>query len=276
MLQCGTSVMSWYCSYLYLPFRVRPLVGVEKQAGADIRHICIKEEDGILELYKTKDATASSIAGGLNKDMKYDFEFDKVFGPSASQAEVFSELSQLVQSALDGYNVCVFAYGQTGSGKTFTMEGGEEEVEEQAGMIPRTIGQIFEAKEQLKEKSWVYRLHASFLEIYNEDIRDLLATEKDLKYEIKGGADTTVTNLKVEEVMSEARVLVLLKRAARLRAQAKTLCNERSSRSHSVFILKIEGTNTETGEVCCGALNMVSGGVFDGEFKNLFQLVLPC
>ena len=84
-----------------------------------------------------------------------------------------------------------------------------------------------------------------------------------------------MTNLKVEEVMSEARVAVLLKRAARLRAQAKTLCNERSSRSHSVFILKIEGTNTETGEVCCGALNMVSGGVFDGKFKNLFELVLP-
>ena len=104
-----------------------------------------------------------------------------MFGPSASQAAVFGELSQLVQSALDGYNVCVFAYGQTGSGKTVTMEGGEDEEEEQARMIPRTIRQIFEAKEQLKEKSWAYRLHASFLEIYNEDIRDLLATEKDLK-----------------------------------------------------------------------------------------------
>ena len=156
-------------------------MGVEAEAGSEIRHICIQEDGGTLELHKTKDTTASSIAGGLNKDMKYDFEFDKVFGPSASQAAVFGELSQLVQSALDGYNVCVFAYGQTGSGKTFTMEGGEDEEEEQARMIPRTIRQIFEAKEQLKEKSWAYRLHASFLEIYNEDIRDLLATEKDLK-----------------------------------------------------------------------------------------------
>ena len=233
--------------------RVRPLVGDEQQAGTEVRHISI-QEDGGLELYKTKDASASSIAGGLNKDIKYNFEFDQVFGPSASQAAVFSELSQLVQSALDGYNVCVFAYGQTGSGKTFTMEGGEED---EAGMIPRTVRRIFEAKEQLKELSWVYRLHASFLEIYNEDIRDLLATEKDLKYEIKGGADMTVTNLTVEEVMSEARVAELLERAGSLRAQARTLCNERSSRSHSVFVLTIEGTNTKSGELCRGALNMV-------------------
>jgi kinesin family protein C1 len=233
--------------------RLRPLVGDEKQAGAEVGHISI-QDDGGLELYKTKDATASSIAGGLNKDMKYKFEFDQVFGTSSSQAYLFSEMGELVQSALDGYNVCVFAYGQTGSGKTFTMEGGEEA---EAGMIPRTVSRIFEAKEQLKELSWVYRLHASFLEIYNEAMRDLLATEKDLKYEIKGGADMTVTNLTVEEVKSEARVAELLQRAGSLRAQAKTLCNERSSRSHSVFVLKIEGTNSKSGELSRGALNMV-------------------
>jgi kinesin family protein C1 len=218
-----------------------------------------------MELLKTKDATASSIAGGLNKDMKYDFEFDRVFGPDAGQAEVFTELSQLVQSALDGYNVCVFAYGQTGSGKTFTMEGGEdaEADEAQAGMIPRTIQQIFVAQDKLKAKSWIYKLQASFLEIYNEEIRDLLAVEKNLKYDIKTteSKDLHVTNLRTEEVLSEAQVASLLRRAGKARAQAKTLCNERSSRSHSVFILKIDGHNTSSLETCSGVLNLVSASV---------------
>ena len=70
-----------------------------------------------------------------------------------------------MQSALDGYNVCVFAYGQTGSGKTYTMEGGPgiEEDMEQSGVIPRTIRQIFDMKKQLVEKSWEYKLHVSLL-----------------------------------------------------------------------------------------------------------------
>ena len=76
------------------------------------------------------------------------FSFTRVFGPSSSQGDVYDEISQLVQSALDGYNVCVFAYGQTGSGKTYTMEGGPgiEEDMEQCGVIPRTIRQIFDMK----------------------------------------------------------------------------------------------------------------------------------
>lgn len=244
--------------------RVRPLLGEEKVvAGGDmIKHVNIEGEKN-MELIKTVDDAANeSIAGGLNKNMKYDFEFDRVFGPQSSQADVFAELSQLVQSALDGYNVCVFAYGQTGSGKTFTMEGGHSvEEEEQAGMIPRTIRQIFEVTERLKEKCWQYKLQASFLEIYNEEIRDLLAVEQNLKYDIKmtdsKGSDLHVTNLRIEEVTNEGQIASLLRRARKVRAQAKTLCNERSSRSHSVFTLRLEGKNSATTETCLGTLNLV-------------------
>eukprot|EP00092_Neocalanus_flemingeri_P022723 GFUD01024643.1.p1 GENE.GFUD01024643.1~~GFUD01024643.1.p1 ORF type:complete len:702 (-),score=196.54 GFUD01024643.1:280-2385(-) len=242
--------------------RMRPLLGEERDGLDEIRHVNIQGEK-TLELIKTVDSANESIAGGLNKNMKYDFEFDRVFGPTSSQGDVFAEISQLVQSALDGYNVCVFAYGQTGSGKTFTMEGGPaiEDDESECGMIPRTIRQIFEVQEKLKEKSWQYKLQASFLEIYNEEIRDLLTSDTNYKCEIKmsdsKGTDLHVTNLKSEEVTSESQIASMIRRARKNRAQAKTLCNERSSRSHSVFMLKIEGYNTATTETCCGTLNLV-------------------
>jgi len=220
--------------------RVRPLLGEEAANGKKITHIVIGSEK-CLELVKKEDCPVANIAQGLNKNMKYEFEFDRVFGPGTSQAKVFEELSQLVQSALDGYNVCVFAYGQTGSGKTFTMEGGQ--AEQQEGMIPKTIKQIFAETQRL------------------EDIRDLLATEKNLKYDIKmadsKGVHVYVSNLKVEEVTCEDEIVQLLKRAAGNRAVAATQCNERSSRSHSVFMLKITGTNKILSETCCGTLNLV-------------------
>ena len=123
-----------------------------------------------------------------------------MFQPSAPQAIVFDEISQLVQSALDGYNVCIFAYGQTGSGKTFTMEGPEHisgAQDPNAGMIPRAVQQIYAACESLKEKGWEYSMQAQFLEIYNETLRDLLDTgsegkKLDIKHDSKNR--TTVTD----------------------------------------------------------------------------------
>ena len=108
------------------------------------------------------------------------------------------------------------------------------------------------------------------MEIYNEEIKDLLQSDPNLKHEIKmsdgKGSDVNVTNLKVEEVTNEDQIEVIIKKARKNRAWAKTLANERSSRSHSVFMLKIQGHNTATSESCCGTLNLVS-------FSHIFILV---
>merc|ERR1712142_148303 len=242
--------------------RLRPMLEDERSkcGGRDAEHINILSENNV-ELVKTVDTDVSdSVAAGLNKNTKYEFEFDRVFGPRCTQSDVFTEISQLVQSALDGYNVCVFAYGQTGSGKTYTMEGGLGlELESESGMIPRTIKQVFEVQRGLKDKNWEYKLQASFLEIYNEEIRDLLVNDPNLRHEIKmnESKDITVTNLKVEEVVSEEQVNKMITKARKNRSWAKTLCNERSSRSHSVFLLRIEGFNTATHEKCSSMLNLV-------------------
>ncbi|XP_061178033.1 carboxy-terminal kinesin 2-like [Saccostrea echinata] len=247
--------------------RVRPLLG-DELLGSDgtIHHMGFPDVDGkILELEKISDAALneSCLTANRKGNNKYEFTFDKVFNPDSTQAQVFEEICQLVQSALDGYNVCIFAYGQTGSGKTHTMEGPSQFSPEQTGMIPRAVVQIFESTQDLISKGWQYEFEASFLEIYNETIRDLLGNNSDdLKHDIKmtGSSDkkdVMVTNLTSVTVTSEDQVHELLRKASHNRAVAETKCNERSSRSHSVFRLRISGVNRNTQEACIGTLNLV-------------------
>ena len=97
--------------------------------------------------------TSQSACGTKKAPPRYEFAFDRVFTAAASQEDVFDEIAQLIQSALDGYNVCIFAYGQTGSGKTYTMEGNTADHSTQ-GMIPRAMQQVFNTSLDLKEKGW--------------------------------------------------------------------------------------------------------------------------
>ncbi|KUI52658.1 Kinesin-like protein klpA [Cytospora mali] len=187
----------------------------------------------------------------------YPFEFDRVFTPQVHNEEIFDEISQLVQSALDGYNVCIFCYGQTGSGKTYTMSSPD-------GMIPRATKMIYETVNKLKEKYWTYTMEGSFVEVYNEELHDLLASAKEAegkkKLEIRhdeARRTTTVLNCKNVVLESVDTVELMLKQAQSNRSVAATKANERSSRSHSVFILKLIGENSATGERCEGTLNLV-------------------
>ncbi|XP_058806809.1 protein claret segregational-like [Phymastichus coffea] len=192
------------------------------------------------------------------KSQRQEFSFDKVFPPTASQADIFEELSMLVQSALEGYNVCVFAYGQTGSGKTYTMEGFPGTDNE--GMIPRTVKHIFNEMKQFELLGWEYKIEASFLEIYNEQIVDLLDNTKknhDIRMADSKGSDLYVSNLLVQEINSPEELNQCLEIAQENRAIAATQSNERSSRSHSVARIRLIGTHKEKQEICIGNLNLV-------------------
>lgn len=184
------------------------------------------------------------------------FSFDRVFGPSTSNSDVFEDISQLVQSALDGYNVCIFCYGQTGSGKTYTMSSED-------GMIPRAVHQIYDTAQSLEEKGWTYTMEGNFVEVYNENLNDLLGRAEEFdkkKHEIRHDMQkckTTITDITTVTLDSPGKVESILRRAAANRSVAATKANERSSRSHSVFILRLFGENNITGERSEGTLNLV-------------------
>ncbi|KAF4624706.1 hypothetical protein G7Y89_g13463 [Cudoniella acicularis] len=233
--------------------RVRPVFnsGMEGEA-AQLKFPDVDKESKELEILGKEEKSSL----GTVSRKAHSFTFDRVFGPESQNQEVFEEISQLVQSALDGYNVCIFCYGQTGSGKTHTMSSVD-------GMIPRATHQIYETATSLKEKGWTYTMEGSFVEVYNEEIHDLLGSSRDSdkkKHEIRHDdqkKQTTITGLKSVALDSPDTVESMLKQASANRSVAATKSNERSSRSHSVFILKLVGKNSTTNETSEGTLNLV-------------------
>ncbi|KAK2009261.1 kinesin motor domain-containing protein [Colletotrichum eremochloae] len=234
--------------------RVRPVLSASEGAPAKVT---FPDEKTSAEIaLQTQEVNSFGDVSTKN----INFEFDRVFDPTAQNQDVFDEISQLVQSALDGYNVCIFCYGQTGSGKTHTMSSAD-------GMIPRATHMIYDTVTKLKEKQWTYKMEGSFIEVYNEELNDLLtpnARESDggkvRKLEIRHDdvrKQTSVLNCKTVSLDSADTVEMMLAEAQNNRSVAATKANERSSRSHSVFILKLSGFNSATGERCEGTLNLV-------------------
>lgn len=193
----------------------------------------------------------------------YEFNFDKVFNPDASQSDIFNQVSDLVQSALDGYNVCLFSYGQTGAGKTHTMQGNSAPGQE--GIIPRSISKILKTVDTLKEQGWEYTLEASFVEVYNEQLRDLLVEKKGSEkisennaiQHAPNGGHTVIQGATRLPIASEYDAQDIVNRAASCRAVESTAMNSTSSRSHSIFMLYISGCHEATETVLKGSLNLV-------------------
>ncbi|EOA26502.1 hypothetical protein CARUB_v10022551mg [Capsella rubella] len=219
---------------------------------------------------KKEVAVAQNIAG---KQIDKTFLFDKVFGPTSQQKDLYHQaVSPIVFEVLDGYNCTIFAYGQTGTGKTYTMEGGARkkngEIPSDAGVIPRAVKQIFDILEA--QSAAEYSLKVSFLELYNEELTDLLAPEetkftddkskKPLALMEDGKGGVFVRGLEEEIVCTADEIYKVLEKGSAKRRTAETLLNKQSSRSHSIFSVTIHIKEcTPEGEeiVKSGKLNLV-------------------
>ncbi|KGL76230.1 Kinesin-like KIF11, partial [Tinamus guttatus] len=211
-------------------------------------------------------------AGGVtDKTSKKTYTFDMVFGAQAKQIDVYrSVVCPILDEVIMGYNCTVFAYGQTGTGKTFTMEGERSPNEEYtweedplAGIIPRTLHQIFE---KLTENGTEFSVKVSLLEIYNEELFDLLNPSPDVGERLQMFDDprnkrgVIIKGLEEITVHNKNEVYQILERGAAKRTTAATYMNAYSSRSHSVFSITIHMKETTIdGEelVKIGKLNLV-------------------
>ncbi|KAG6501445.1 hypothetical protein ZIOFF_041326 [Zingiber officinale] len=206
--------------------RVRPfLPGKSSNNLTTVDHI----DDGNITI---------STPAKYGKEGHKSFSFNKTFGPSVTQEEVFSDTKPLIRSILDGFNVCIFAYGQTGSGKTYTMSGPKELTEEGYGVNYRALNDLFQISRQRRD-SFCYEIAVQMMEIYNEQ------------------SGMAVPDANLVPVTSTDEVVELMNLGQRNRAVCSTSMNERSSRSHSCLTIHVHGKELASGTVLRGCLHLV-------------------
>ncbi|KAJ6303775.1 hypothetical protein OIU77_017618 [Salix suchowensis] len=244
--------------------RCRPLNDDEKELKLPVVISCHEDKGEV-----------SVVQNTAYKQIDKTFSFDKVFGPTSQQKELFDEaISPIVNEVLEGYNCTIFAYGQTGTGKTYTMEGGRVGVVESGefprdvGIIPRAVQQIFDVLEARDED---YSMKVTFLELYNEDIMDLLAPDESLNgpddksrkpiaLMEDGRGGVFIRGLEQEVVCTADRIYKILEKGSAKRHTADSLLNMQSSRSHTIFSITIHvKESSSNGEelMKCGKLNLV-------------------
>ncbi|KAI8373212.1 uncharacterized protein BYT42DRAFT_501092 [Radiomyces spectabilis] len=215
--------------------RCRPLNSRELARGAT----CLIRMDG----NQTILSRPPDMKIGKDTEDQKAFTFDKSYWSAnksdpdyADQQTVYSDLGvELLNHAFDGYNCCIFAYGQTGSGKSYSMMGyGEDK-----GIIPRTCSELFNRIAQNQDPSVTYRVEVSYIEIYNEKVRDLLNPKNkgNLKVREHPSLGPYVEDLSRLVVTSFDDINHLMDEGNKARTVAATNMNETSSRSHAVFTL---------------------------------------
>ncbi|KAG6694403.1 hypothetical protein I3842_09G046800 [Carya illinoinensis] len=172
------------------------------------------------------------------------FDFDRIFGEDCKTIEVYqARTKEIVAAAVCGFNGTVFAYGQTNSGKTYTMRGSATE----PGVIPLSVRDLFKTIQQDVDREFLLRM--SYMEIYNEEINDLLAPEhRKLQIHESLERGIYVAGLREEIVASPEQVLDLMEFGESHRHIGETNMNLYSSRSHTIFRMIIESRNKSEDE----------------------------
>ncbi|XP_060124651.1 kinesin-like protein KIF17 isoform X3 [Zootoca vivipara] len=209
--------------------RCRPLNEREKQLGCKV----VVNMDSSCGQCFIQNPMAS-------EDPPKQFTFDGAYNISHNTEQIYNEIAYpLIEGVTEGYNGTIFAYGQTGSGKSFTMQG-IQDPSSQKGIIPRAFEHLFESVQCAENSKFLVR--ASYLEIYNEDIRDLLGTNTKQKLELKEHPEkgVYVKGLSLHTVHSIAQCERIMEMGWKNRAVGYTLMNKDSSRSHSIFTINME------------------------------------
>ncbi|KAI0032831.1 hypothetical protein K488DRAFT_49051 [Vararia minispora EC-137] len=195
-------------------------------------------------------APSPSASNAAAQVKKQQFTFDQVHPPDTSQHALFTSTAQpLISRFLEGFNCTILAYGQTSSGKTFTMTGidldaNPSDPSNGMGIIPRAVSTIFHRARQLKDErgpSWNFSLKGSFIEIYNEDLIDLLSDGGHSEVQIRENKDGSILwgGLREVSVKNPSEVMQLLRQGTSIRRTNETDMNAQSSRSHAIFSLTL-------------------------------------
>uniref|UniRef100_A0A0D9UYY7 Kinesin-like protein n=1 Tax=Leersia perrieri TaxID=77586 RepID=A0A0D9UYY7_9ORYZ len=215
--------------------RIRPLINSESVSS--IEHI--GNDGSIMVCDPLKSQTTRKI-----------FQFNKIFGPTTTQGEVYKETQSLIRSVMDGYNVCIFAYGQTGSGKTHTMCGPSGGLSSQElGISYMALNDLFSISTSRVDVK--YDIHVQMVEIYNEQVRDLLNIRT-----CSSNGLLSLPDAKMCPVQSPSDVINLMLLGEKHRASSPTAMNHRSSRSHSILTVHVNGKDM-SGNVTRSSLHLV-------------------
>uniref|UniRef100_A0A663MFN8 Kinesin-like protein n=1 Tax=Athene cunicularia TaxID=194338 RepID=A0A663MFN8_ATHCN len=224
------------CNHVKVVVRVRPESQKEKDGNfskvvhvVDQHILVFDPKDEEVSFFHGKRLTHRDINKRKNKDLK--FVFDTVFAESSSQLEVFEHTTKsLIDGFLNGYNCTVLAYGATGAGKTHTMLGSPED----PGVMYLTMMALYNCMDQIKEDK-ICNVAVSYLEVYNEQIRDLLVNSGPLAVREDTQKGVVVQGLTLHQPKSAEEILQMLDYGNKNRTQHPTDINASSSRSHAVF-----------------------------------------